>query len=637
MFVIFLILTYFINWGVRYKIEESRFISDAQSIFWQIDQIIVGNDEGVAEIITDFSNQCLTNAQTVAYMAEANPALYSDIDELKKMADLIGVDEIHFFDTEGLLYFGTHPEYYGYSFTSGNQMQFFLPMLEDTSLMLCQDITPNTAESKPMQYAAVWNESGTGIVQIGVTPDRVLAAQEGNDISDVFDMMPISDGQIFFAIDPTTFEIVGSTSEEMVGQSVTTLGVVPNDADLIYALTDSTPGQYTSNGETYLYLVHQADELIIANLYDKDVIMASVTTDSIIVSLYILLFAVVSVIFITVYLNRKIIRSIITINRRLELIERGDLSIIISQHTVPELSALSNHINSMVQSLINQARKLSIALDLAQIPTGIVEYSTTTKQITATSEVQEILHLSPQEYEQTFTDADTLVAKLEEIALANSTSEENVLHFKETNTYVKMEQFQYEDSALVLVMDVSKEFKEKERIKYERDTDILTNLYNRRAFYYNADQILSNATTPYIAVCVIDLDNLKHVNDFYGHEMGDLYIKRIADLIRFDCDYIAGRLGGDEFAALLYNAPNEDVLRECIATFQNTQDLHSIHLPDGRSIPLAFSVGYALAPTDMREGAESQDFTYLIKLADDRMYKNKSIRKGGKPCRRSEE
>ncbi|WP_409968980.1 diguanylate cyclase [Bengtsoniella intestinalis] len=621
MFIVFLILTFFINWGVRYKIEESRFVSEAESLFWQIDQIIEDNDESVAEIVDEFSQQCLTNALTAAYMAEANPELYTDIDALAAVAELLGVDEIHFFDTDGNLYFGTHPEYYGYSFSSGSQMGYFLPMLEDASLMLCQDITPNTAESKPMQYAAVWNENGTGIVQIGVTPDRVLAVQEGNDISDVFDMMPISDDQIFLAIDQSSCEIVGSTSESVMESSVASLGTFLSDEN-ISAMTDTTIGDYVIDGQTYLYLIHHTDELVVVDLYEKESIMESVTVDSIIVSIYVFLFAVVFVIFITIYLNRKIIRSIITINSKLERIEQGDLSVTMVQNSVPEIRALSDHINSMVRSLINQAHKLSMALDLAQIPTGIVEYDCVTQKITATGKVREILHLSLDEYNESFRNADTLALKLKEIREINITEEKNILWFKGSDIYIKMESFQDRDSTLVLLMDISKEIQEKEIIKQERDTDILTGLYNRRAFYYNAEQSLSTASTPYYAICMIDLDNLKTINDVYGHEVGDVYIKSIADMIFFEGTFIAGRLGGDEFAVLLYNAPSEEALQQYIRAVEQEQDSHTLEVTQGNVVPLAFSMGCAFATVD------DTDYINLIKIADHRMYQNKCSRKG---------
>lgn len=350
IFVIFLILTYFINWGVRYLIEESRFATEAQSLFWQIDLIIQDNNEEVEEIETNFANQCLVGAMTVAAMAESNHALYEDMEALQKTAALIGVDEIHFFDTEGLLYFGTHPEYYGYSFSSGAQMQFFQPMLSEKTMMLCQDITPNTAESKPMQYAAVWNDSGTGIVQIGVTPDRVLAAQEGNNISDVFTVMPIGEGQIFLAIDPETYEIVGATNKELVGMDISDFNITPTNDSVQAAIESSDLGRYSDDTGNFIYLAHETEDLLIVILYDKAFIYDTVTTDSIIVSGYIILFAIMSVIFITTYLNRKIIRSIHTINGRLEQIEQGDLSVQLKQDSVPEIKALSHHINSMVKT-----------------------------------------------------------------------------------------------------------------------------------------------------------------------------------------------------------------------------------------------------------------------------------------------
>lgn len=623
MFAIFLILSFFINWGVRYKIEEARFVSQAESLFWQIDQIILTNNQEIDMVVEDFSNQCLINAMTAAYMSDLNPSLREDMDELTKVAALIGVDEIHFFTAEGVIYAGTHPEYYGYSFDSGEQMAFFLPMLEDKSLMLCQDITPNTAEEKPMQYASVWNESGTEIVQIGVTPARVVATQSINEISDVFDMMPISDGQTFLAIDPETYEVVGSTAANMVGHDISDFGIIPDAQEMSYALTNDTLETRTVGDDEILYLTHQFDDLLIITLYEQDSITYTVTMDSLITAIYILLFSIISSIFITIYLDRKIVKSIITINSKLEAIEQGDLSVTIAQNTVPEIKALSDHINAMVRSLINQAHKLSIALDLAQIPTGIVEYNTVTKKITSTSKVREILHLTSEEYAQAFSNADTLAHKLTEIRENNITVEKHVLRFKGTDNYIKMEPFHDGDSTLVLLMDITKEIQEKETIKHQRDTDVLTNLYNRRAFYDRADALFTTPHTPYSAICMIDLDNLKMVNDIYGHEVGDLYIKSIANLIRFEGDFVAGRLGGDEFVALLYNVSSETLLLERIRAFQQCQDGHSITVGQGTMLPLSFSVGFALSPVD------STDYTALIKIADERMYQNKCIRKGG--------
>lgn len=73
-------------------------------------------------------------------------------------------------------------------------MQFFLPMLEDYSLQMCQDITPNTADGKLMQYAAVWREDHKGIVQVGLEPTTVLESMKKTELSYVFSPGDIGKG-----------------------------------------------------------------------------------------------------------------------------------------------------------------------------------------------------------------------------------------------------------------------------------------------------------------------------------------------------------------------------------------------------------------------------------------------------------
>lgn len=623
LFSVFLVLTFFVNLGVRYFIEVERLEDDAEIIFWQIDQVIQSNNDNIDDIIQDFSQQCLSNAMTAAYIAQYNPGVYDNLDDLKNVAELLGVDEIHFFNSEGVIYAGTHPEYYGFTFDSGEQIKFFAPMLEDKTLQLCQDILPNTAEGKAMQYAAVWNESGTEIVQIGVTPNRVLEAQEGTSISEVFSLMPISYGQIYLALDKETYEVVGSTNVDLLGISATDFGI--SEREIINSTLNLTltNNYYLINGQKHLYLAHETDSYIIINLYDTSQILQSVSTDSILTAIYIIIFSIFATGFVMIYLNRKIIKSIVTINQKLEYIEQGNLNIVFTEDTVPEVKSLSEHINSMLKSLLNQTEKLSIALDLAQIPTGIIEYNTITKEITATSKVRDILRMSASEFNNAFSDVNILSEKIDEITSQNTMVDKNIFHLKDTQTYIKLEQFQHSDNVLILVMDISVEILEKEAIKHERDTDVLTGLYNRRAFYAKSTEMFNATNSPYVAVCMIDIDNLKTVNDVHGHEVGDLYIKSIANLINFDCDFISGRLGGDEFAVLLYNFTEKQNLIDEINKFKLVQDAKSINIASGDQITLTFSFGYAILPDD------DSNYENLIKIADERMYSDKCARKGG--------
>lgn len=94
-------------------------------------------------------------------------------------------------------------------------------------------------------------------------------------------------------------------------------------------------------------------------------------------------------------------------------------------------------------------------------------------------------------------------------------------------------------------------------------TDVLTNVANRRAFDLKLAELhaLSARTRQDYALLIIDADHFKHVNDNFGHDVGDQVLAGLADLIRSSIratDFVA-RYGGEEFIVLLYpvTAPNE--------------------------------------------------------------------------------
>ena len=152
--------------------------------------VIEKNEDDEKNMITSLKEDYIVRAKAVAYIINANPDAENNVDELKKIANLMSVDEIHLFDTTGKIYSGTIPEYYGYNFDSGDQMEYFKPMLEDKTLTMCQDVTPNTSEGKKMMYAITWDDTGTRMVQVGIEPVRLLNEVKQNEISSIVENMP---------------------------------------------------------------------------------------------------------------------------------------------------------------------------------------------------------------------------------------------------------------------------------------------------------------------------------------------------------------------------------------------------------------------------------------------------------------
>ena len=100
--------------------------------------------------------------------------------------------------------------------------------------------------------------------------------------------------------------------------------------------------------------------------------------------------------------------------------------------------------------------------------------------------------------------------------------------------------------------DISQRKKEEEKIRYLSFHDQMTGLYNRR-YFENEMERLSNSRMKPVSIIVADIDDLKIINDNYGHKRGDEYIKSAAEIIKSAVrkEDIAARIGGDEFAVIL--------------------------------------------------------------------------------------
>src|SRR4030042_2045942 len=132
-----------------------------------------------------------------------------------------------------------------------------------------------------------------------------------------------------------------------------------------------------------------------------------------------------------------------------------------------------------------------------------------------------------------------------------------------------------------------------EKIQRQATTDGLTGLVNHKTFYEILEKELwrSRRYGGRISLIMIDIDNLKSINDAYGHRAGDKAIRKISKRIKECIRQIdtAARYGGDEFAVILLNTSLDDaiiVAQRMVDAVANSQATwHK------EQIPLSFSVG----------------------------------------------
>lgn len=203
---------------LRY-VNEKNAQTTSNVLLDRVIAVLDKNESSEERFVKSLKDDYIVRAKAISYIVDAKPEVEYDIDELQKIASLMSVDEIHFFDETGTIYSGSIPKYFGYSFDSGEQMAFFKQMLNNYDLTLCQDVTPNTAEAKEMMYAITWNESKTHMVQVGITPKRLLKELKQNQISNVVADMPVYKGMEIYVVDAKTKKILGATDTSWVGNT----------------------------------------------------------------------------------------------------------------------------------------------------------------------------------------------------------------------------------------------------------------------------------------------------------------------------------------------------------------------------------------------------------------------------------
>ncbi|MBU2743138.1 MULTISPECIES: diguanylate cyclase [Acidithiobacillus] len=170
--------------------------------------------------------------------------------------------------------------------------------------------------------------------------------------------------------------------------------------------------------------------------------------------------------------------------------------------------------------------------------------------------------------------------------------------------------------------DVTAEWLAREQLEYEACHDRLTGLGNRRALMDQVAVTLPRVQRGHdaLAICMIDLDHFKPINDLYGHEAGDHVLRvvgrRLHAALRRS-DYVA-RLGGDEFVLLIEGFNNFEELEMILVKIEVVIN-EPIHLKSGAVVGVRLSMGVCLS-----NSVYADDFETLLRYADQALYRAKA-------------
>ena len=203
--------------------------------------------------------------------------------------------------------------------------------------------------------------------------------------------------------------------------------------------------------------------------------------------------------------------------------------------------------------------------------------------------------------------------------------------------YVQMKEYLKYSIILILIMSLAlvsyiiylslQKHTELEKLtnKYKIDsiTDGLTNLYNRKHFdmIFSKMTIIANENHWKCAFVMLDIDFFKPFNDTYGHDMGDMVIKSVANTLRksFNKQYeYIFRIGGEEFGVIIFDVTTAQLKKSLDNLQSNIKNLKIPHTASSTGF-LTVSMGVTIVDKD----SINKDVKELYKDADDKLYHSK--------------
>lgn len=282
-----------------------------------------------------------------------------------------------------------------------------------------------------------------------------------------------------------------------------------------------------------------------------------------------------------------------------------------------------DELTSALQRLNRSVKNTSKILELTLLPIGSFELDYSQPQVILTEYLYELMGL-PQ---------NSAVSIGQWIKLYNSMrikpaeGYEDIYRFENSEgktRWLRILETDTDTGKVGVVLDVSKDIEEHRRLAHELDYDALTHLYNRTAFKRKAQELINSSPDAVGAMIFSDLDNLKYINDTFGHDMGDRLIITAGEMFRSFENYggVVARISGDEFAVYLHGYDSIDAARDVIyRQYKENEDYH-LPTPDGFRHKIRSSTGVAFYPSD------SNNITDLLKLSDFAMYEAKNNQKG---------
>lgn len=352
---IILVLTLFSFFQVRNTLTnqiEQKFNSQIKTF-----DSLMSMEVNIVNVVKEsLDKNHLALTKSIAELIASDPK-YLETNEMKKLAQKFGVDEIHVTDGDGVLKYGNIPDFFGFDFKTSDQTKPFMKLIDEKDGELAQEPQERGTDKTLFQYLGVSRIDKPGIVQIGINPKSIKEVTDTMSPQAIMNSIEsISGDNDFIAFVISGNEIVAATDNNLVGKNKTDVSFFKN------INLSSNEIIFNYNNKEYRGKSEKSGSYDILLAFDMDKINGPVRSELIKAGVIIVVGILISV-FIILIIARSITKPLNQLAEKVDIFGEGDLTVDFSINSKDEVGQISNNLKNMAGNLKKAITEVNVGVE----------------------------------------------------------------------------------------------------------------------------------------------------------------------------------------------------------------------------------------------------------------------------------
>lgn len=336
-----LIVTITAIFVIQTVITQRNNTASSRAKLQDVKEKLISNEENIERLTNNLSEDNLAKTRAFADMLAADRSLAGDSARLNEIKDRLMVNELHIIDKDGIIISSTIDSYVGFDMKSGEQSNAFMVIVDDPSIEIAQEPQVNVAEGVVMQYIGVARLDAKGLVQVGVRPEVLEDLLASTALDVVLKDIDFGEKGYVYAIDASSGEILAHPDAALIGTSAVDAGFP----------TGTGQGKARIAGVSGYYLAEEYEGKIIGTFMPANEYYAQRRSQTLVVSLSMMLIFGVLLVLINHMVDSKIVQGINRITNSMRGIADGNFGTAVHEDGNPEFVMLSDSMNKMVENI----------------------------------------------------------------------------------------------------------------------------------------------------------------------------------------------------------------------------------------------------------------------------------------------